>query len=239
MKTVPTGDSPGKREAVRGMFSEITPGYDRLNRLLSAGQDLRWRRKAVRLFSPEVQKVLDVAAGTGDLSLALIRERPDVRIFATDFVRKMCEKGQSKLSGDKSLMAFAVADALKLPLHDQSFDACMAAFGVRNFENLGAGLQEMCRILRPGGEILVLEFFPSRNAFIEKIFRFYFQHILPRIGALVSGKSEAYRYLPRSVGDFVDRETFAELLRKTGFVEIRNHEFSGGIATAFHARRGG
>ena len=113
----------------------------------------------------------------------------------------------------------------------------MVAFGVRNFENLAIGLAELARVLRPGGELLVLEFFPPRQPASERFFRFYFQRVLPRVGGWISGDAEAYRYLPRSVSDFVSRERFAALLRAAGLVPLSIRELSGGIATAVHARR--
>ncbi len=232
---VPTRQVAGRREAVRGMFAAISPSYDRLNHLLSAGQDIRWRRRAVSMFGPEVRRVLDVAAGTGDLSAAWLSSRPDNEVLATDFVPEMCVAGAEKLAGRSGMLGYAVADALALPAPDDAFDGVMAAFGVRNFENLESGIAEMARILRPGGELVVLEFFPARNAFVDSIFRAYFHHVLPRVGAMISGDREAYSYLPKSVGDFVTREAFADILSRRGFEATRKHECSGGIATAFHA----
>ena len=232
---IPTGETPGKRAAVQRMFAAISPRYDLLNRLLSAGQDQRWRRRAVRLFGPEVRRVLDVAAGTGDLGAAWLAARPGGELIATDFVPAMCAAGRAKLAGRPGFRACLVADALALPLAPGCMDGAMVAFGVRNFENLAAGLAEMARVLRPAGELLVLEFFPPRNPASERLFRFYFQRVLPRLGGWISGDAEAYRYLPRSVGDFVDREHFAALLAAAGFAAIRRAECAGGIATAFHA----
>ncbi len=228
---IPTGQTPGKREAVQGMFAAISPSYDRLNRLLSAGQDARWRRRAVAMFGPDVKRVLDVAAGTGDLSAAWLADREGVEVLATDFVAEMCVAGAAKLEGAGGLRGYAVADALALPIPDGAFDGVMAAFGVRNFENLAAGLSEMARVLRPGGELIVLEFFPARNAAVESLFRLYFHHVLPRVGGWISGEPEAYRYLPASVGEFADRERFAALLGRAGFGGIEIRECSGGIAT--------
>ena len=232
---IPTSQTAGKREAVRGMFAAISPSYDRLNRLLSAGQDRRWRRRAVSLFGPDVRRVLDVAAGTGDLAAAWLAARPGAEVLATDFVPEMCTAGAAKLRGRPGFLGYAVADALCLPAPDGAYDGVMAAFGVRNFENLAAGLAEMARVLRPGGELVVLEFFPARSAVIEGIFRLYFHHVLPRLGGWISGDREAYRYLPASVGDFATRAQFAVLLEGAGYSAIGSHECSGGIATAYHA----
>lgn len=233
---VPTGETPGKRAAVQSMFGAISPRYDLLNRLLSAGQDQGWRRQAVRLFGPEVRRVLDVAAGTGDLGAAWLTARPGAELIASDFAPAMCAAGDAKLRGRPGYRGCLIADALALPLADGCLDGAMVAFGVRNFEQLGAGLAELARVLRPGGELVVLEFFPPRNAAGAKLFRFYFTRVLPRVGGLFSD-AEAYRYLPRSVSDFVSRERFAAQLGDAGFAGLRARELSGGIATAFHAVR--
>ncbi len=234
---IPTGEAPGKRAAVQRMFTAISPRYDLLNRLLSAGQDQRWRRRAVRCFGPEVRRALDVAAGTGDLGAAWLAARPGAELIATDFVPAMCVAGGVKLAGRPGFRGYLVADALALPLADACVDGVMVAFGVRNFEKLEAGLAEMARVLRPGGELLVLEFFPPRNPASARLFRFYFKSVLPRLGGWISGDAQAYRYLPRSVGDFVDRERFASLLAEAGLSPPRVQEFNGGIATAFLARK--
>jgi demethylmenaquinone methyltransferase/2-methoxy-6-polyprenyl-1,4-benzoquinol methylase len=219
------------------MFGDIAPRYDLLNRLLSLGQDGRWRRRAVGLFGPELRCVLDVAAGTGDLALAWLDRRPGGLVLAADFAPEMAAVGRAKLSGRAGYLGYVLGDALALPIADGAFDGCMAAFGVRNFADLEAGLAEMARVLRPGGELVVLEFFPSRSPLVEGIFRLYFRHLLPRLGRRVSGHPEAYRYLPRSVEGFATREAFAALLARLGFHSIRRRELSGGIATAFHAVR--
>ena len=237
-----TGLSPEaerKRQSVQKMFAAITPAYDRLNHLLSLNLDRRWRRRAAGMFGADVKLVLDVAAGTGDLSLAWLRGRPLARVLASDFVAEMCAVGDGKLRGGSGYLGFARADALSLPFPDGSFDGAMAAFGVRNFADLEAGIGEMVRVIRPGGELMVLEFFPQRNAIMEGLFRFYFHRFLPLVGRWISGHDDAYDYLPRSVEGFATREQFAELLERNGCGRIRRIQFSGGIATAFHAKKSG
>jgi len=234
---IPTRTEPGKREAVRGLFASIAGRYDLLNRLLSAGMDRRWRAKAVRLFSAEVRSVLDVAAGTGDLSAAWLAARPEGSVLATDFVPEMCRLGAEKLRGRPRLRGYAVADALALPFPDGAFDGAMVAFGVRNFEDTRRGLAEMARVLRPGGELLVLEFFPSRSTHVERLFRFYFRRVLPRLGGWISGERSAYEYLPRSVGQFHSRREFLGILRELGLEPGRMQEYSGGVASALLARK--
>ncbi len=237
MSRIPTGEAPEKRQAVQGMFAAISHRYDLLNRLLSAGMDRRWRARAVGLFSKDIENVLDVAAGTGDLCSAWLADRPEARAVATDFVPEMCRLGAAKLAGHTRLSGYAAADALALPFADRSFDGVMAAFGVRNFAGLRDGLAEMTRVIRPGGEMLVLEFFPPRSAFQDRLFRFYFHHVLPRVGGWISGDREAYSYLPRSVGDFLGRDAFDQLLASLGMDVKCRMELSGGIATAVLARK--
>jgi demethylmenaquinone methyltransferase/2-methoxy-6-polyprenyl-1,4-benzoquinol methylase len=217
------------------MFAAITPAYDHLNHLLSANQDRRWRRKAVGMFTGGVLRVLDVAAGTGDLSRAWLRHRPGVQVLPTDFVGEMCLAGATKLRHKPGYMGCARADALALPFPDECFDGVMAGFGVRNFTDLEAGIVEMLRVLRPGGEMLVLEFFPRRSPRLDKLFNFYFNRFLPRVGHWISGHTDAYTYLPRSVANFATRDQFCSLLVESGCSRIRQLQFSGGIATAFHA----
>ena len=229
--------APEKRRAVKGMFAAISPRYDLLNRLLSAGQDRRWRRRSVAMFSPGIGRVLDVAAGTGDLSAAWLADRSGALALATDFVPEMCALGAEKLGGHPRLLGYANADALALPFATDAFDGVMAAFGVRNFADLETGLAEMTRVLRPGGEMLILEFFPAKNPVLDRLFGLYFRRLLPLLGGWISGNRGAYEYLPRSVGDFQDREAFRTLLEELGLGIQNSIEHSGGVATAILAKK--
>ncbi len=228
---------PEKRAAVQGMFAAISHRYDLLNRVLSVGMDRHWRKRAVSMFSADVTSVLDVAAGTGDLSAAWLAHRREARVLATDFVPEMCRLGAAKLETETRLTGYAAADALALPFADNSFHGVMAAFGVRNFADLGAGLSEMARVIRPGGEMLILEFFPSRNSLQDKLFRFYFHRVLPRLGGWISGDREAYAYLPHSVCEFLSREDFGKLCSTIGLHTESRIEFSGGAATAILVKK--
>ena len=219
---------------VRAMFARIAPTYDLLNRLLSARRDVAWRRRTAAALDPGARRVLDLCAGTGDLALEIVRRHPEALVCAGDFCFEMLVRGKSKGLG--RLAQPAACDGLRLPFADATFDAITAAFGVRNFEDVEAGLREMRRVTRRGGQIAVLEFFRSESRWREAPFRFYFRHVLPGIGRLVSRDGEAYSYLPRSVGRFVTRREFAALLERVGYADIRRQEQTFGVATLFVAR---
>lgn len=219
---------------VRAMFARIAPTYDLLNRLLSARRDVAWRRAAAAALDPGVRRVLDLCAGTGDLALEIAAQRPAAFVCAGDFCFEMLRLGKAKGLGRAA--APAGCDGLRLPFGNGVFDAVTAAFGVRNFEDLEAGLREMRRVTRAGGQIAVLEFLRSESRWREAPFRFYFRHVVPRVGRLLSRDREAYAYLPRSVGRFVTRREFAALLRRTGWTDVCRREQSFGIATLFLAR---
>ena len=222
-------------EQVRAMFARIAPTYDLLNRVLSAGQDRIWRRRVVAALPPDVRSVLDVCAGTGDLALEIRRQRPRAFVCAGDFCHAMLVHGIGKGIADHA--APATLDALRLPFADGVFDAVTAAFGVRNFERLADGLGEMSRVLRPGGQLAVLEFFRNDSRWRDLPFRFYFKHVLPRVGAAISRDPHAYTYLPASVGRFVSRDEFTAELQRAAFTHVRKREMTFGIATLFLAQK--
>lgn len=219
---------------VRAMFARIAPTYDRLNHLLSAGRDRAWRRLVADSIDADAARILDLCAGTGDLALEIAHRRDAARVVAADFCHEMLVGGRSK--GLEARALPAVCDALQLPFDDAVFDAVTVAFGVRNFERLDVGLREIRRVLRPGGMLVVLEFFRRTSRWRELPFRFYFRHVLPRVGRWLSGDDDAYAYLPRSVGSFVTRDEFGVLLARVGFEAPRWRELSGGIATLVRAR---
>jgi demethylmenaquinone methyltransferase/2-methoxy-6-polyprenyl-1,4-benzoquinol methylase len=216
------------------MFARIAPTYDLLNRLLSARRDVVWRRRTASLIDPGARRVLDLCAGTGDLALEIARLRPEALVCAGDFCFEMLVRGKTKGLGTQAQPA--ACDGLRLPFADGTFDAITAAFGVRNFEDVEAGLREMRRVTRRGGQLAVLEFFRSESRWREAPFRFYFRHVLPRVGRLVSRDPAAYSYLPRSVGRFVTRREFAAMLERAGYADVRRLEQSLGVATLFVAR---
>jgi demethylmenaquinone methyltransferase / 2-methoxy-6-polyprenyl-1,4-benzoquinol methylase len=227
-------------QRVREMFSAIAARYDLLNHLLSANVDRRWRRlvvkKVVAAIPATNARVLDVACGTGDLSLALIKGR-DLKVVGVDFCRPMLTRAAEKSSGSGKLIRFIEGDALELPFAGGSFDAATIAFGLRNVASVEDGLKELLRVLRPGGSALVLEFSKSQIPVLRTFYRIYFQKILPRLGGSISGCRSAYEYLPESVSHFPDQESLAALMKQVGFTEVRYQNVTGGIAALHIGRR--
>lgn len=223
--------------AVRTIFSGIAPRYDLLNHVLSANIDKRWRR-LVREELAEVLKnehaiVLDVACGTGDLSIEL-RTHSSASVIGTDFCRPMLDIASRKSESSGVDIPYVEADALRLAFADRSFDAVTIAFGLRNLANFGDGLHELQRVLKPGGRLVVLEFSTPRVPGFRTLFHFYFKYVLPRIGGAVSGSRGAYEYLPDSVSKFPDQRNLADLMTATGFSDVRYRDLTGGIV-AIHS----
>ncbi|MBD0325872.1 MAG: bifunctional demethylmenaquinone methyltransferase/2-methoxy-6-polyprenyl-1,4-benzoquinol methylase UbiE [Pyrinomonadaceae bacterium] len=213
------------------MFAGIANRYDFLNHFLSANVDARWRSVVARKLRPDLQRegtrVLDVACGTGDLSLAIAKET-GARVVGTDFCRPMLEIAARKASAD--LIPFVEGDALKLPFADNSFDAVSIAFGLRNLSSVEGGLRELWRVLKPAGRAAILEFSRPLVPGFRALFQFYFTRVLPRIGGLVSGSRGAYEYLPDSVSRFPDQKLLAQMMREVGFTEVEYQNLTGGIA---------
>lgn len=224
-----------KKEKVQEMFNGIAPKYDLLNHLLSLGIDKAWRRKAMReLERGSKDRVLDVACGTGDFSIEALRH--GVRqVVGVDISENMLAVAQEK-ARDKGLeeqLEFLYGDSEQLTFPDENFDAVTVAFGVRNFEHLERGLREMCRVLRPGGRVVILEFSTPDRFPMKQLYRFYFKHILPRVGGLVSGDRGAYEYLPASVFAFPQGDRFLDIMRACGFRDVRRRPLTFGIATLY------
>jgi demethylmenaquinone methyltransferase/2-methoxy-6-polyprenyl-1,4-benzoquinol methylase len=214
------------------MFSGIAGRYDFLNHLLSGNVDQSWRRIAVRALKPslvEGARVLDVACGTGDLSLVLA-EAGAARVVGLDFCRPMLEVARRKAEADSRAIPFVEGDALRLPFADETFDAATIAFGLRNLAGVAEGLRELRRILKPGGRLAVLEFSSPVVPGFRALFRFYFTRVLPRVGGLLSGSRGAYEYLPDSVLKFPDQRRLAELMRAEGFEGVEYRNLTGGVA---------
>jgi demethylmenaquinone methyltransferase/2-methoxy-6-polyprenyl-1,4-benzoquinol methylase len=223
------------------MFSGIARRYDLLNHLLSGNVDKRWRRKTARALESslvEGARVLDVACGTGDLSLVLA-EAGRARVVGLDFCRPMLEIARRKAGEGSRPIPFVEGDALRLPFADETFDAATIAFGLRNLAGVADGLRELRRILKPGGRLAVLEFSSPVVPGFRALFRFYFTRVLPRIGGLVSGSRGAYEYLPDSVTRFPDQKRLAELMRAEGFEGVEYSNLTGGIAALHTGARAG
>jgi demethylmenaquinone methyltransferase / 2-methoxy-6-polyprenyl-1,4-benzoquinol methylase len=230
-----TPDTSGKKVKVEQMFNEISGRYDLLNHLLSFGIDRRWRNKLIRRLEHQNPiLLLDVATGTGDLAIAAALAT-NARITATDIAEKMMDGGRKKVAskGLTERISFRKADAEALPFEPNTFDALMVAFGVRNFENLGQGLSEFLRVLRPGGQALILEFSMPASRMLKLVYKLYFGKFLPVIGRMISKHPDAYTYLPDSVDHFPHGEAFASLLSDAGFVHVTQTTLSGGIATLY------
>lgn len=233
--TTPIDKSP---QRVRRMFGQIAGRYDFLNHLLSLGVDRYWRRRTVRLVPPRGPlPILDVCSGTGDLALAYDRAaHGQVNIIAADFCHEMLEIGRRKSAraGADGRITFLEADAQRLPLPSDTFQIVSVAFGLRNVADTDRGLAEMVRVAAPGGRVAVLEFSSPTWQPFKAIYGWYFRHVLPRVGQLVSrNTSAAYEYLPASVGEFPQGETLAERMRAAGLVDVRRYPLTFGIATLY------
>jgi demethylmenaquinone methyltransferase / 2-methoxy-6-polyprenyl-1,4-benzoquinol methylase len=221
---------------IRSMFDAIAPRYDFLNRLLSLGIDRRWRTFAVKqLRIPPGGKVLDLATGTGDVALELAAQTAaSVRIVGSDFTQGMLVRGREKIArcGYQQRIMLVNAPCEALPHPEAVFDGVTIAFGIRNVVDREAGLREMCRVLKPGGRVVILEFSQPRNGLFQAFYALYFRQILPRIGGFFSTRS-AYQYLPDSVLEFPDRPTFQAMMVAAGFTDVGHFDLTGGIATVF------
>lgn len=227
-----------KKEQVAEMFNAISPKYDALNRILSAGIDQSWRRKTLReIRATGALNLLDVATGTADLALALAKGIPGSRVVGVDISAGMLEVGRSKVRARdlEGRVRLDLGDGEQLPYEESSFGAVTVAFGVRNFENLEQGLRDMRRVLEPGGSLAVLEFSQPTAWPLRSLYLFYFKNILPRIGRLVSKDASAYTYLPNSVQAFPYGEAFAAKLREAGFKSVRVRPLTFGIASLYLA----
>lgn len=225
----------------RAMFNAIARRYDLLNHLLSGGVDIYWRRRAlgsVRQSRPE--RILDLATGTADFAIAARRLEPQ-RVVGVDVAVEMLRLGVGKVSreGLDGRVRLLAGDGEGLPFKGGCFDLVMGAFGVRNFGHIPTGLAEAFRVLRPGGELLVLDFSEPSVPLFRQVYRFYFERVLPLIGGLISGNRRAYSYLPRSVGTFPQGEGFVRLLDEAGFVDAGATALTLGVCSIYQGRKPG
>jgi demethylmenaquinone methyltransferase/2-methoxy-6-polyprenyl-1,4-benzoquinol methylase len=227
----PAAQHPDKGRSVRAMFDAIAPRYDLLNAVLSLGIDSGWRRAALRAaLARRPRRILDVATGTADLALALKRRAPEAEVIGVDFAEAMLDVGRAKAKRRGLPVELTVGDGTALAYEDASFDAVTIAFGLRNFADVGAGLREFRRVLRPGGRLVVLEFPPPPRGPFGAAFRLYFTRVLPLVGRLVSGHGGAYRYLPASALAFPEPPALASAMREAGFDHVVWTPLTGGVA---------
>lgn len=228
-----------RARTIRAMFSAIAPTYDLLNRLLSFGVDGAWRRALAARLPPGEPLVLDVACGTGDVTLAALRARPGARVRGADFSLPMLRGALPKLAraGAGERVTLQNASAEELPYRDEVFDAVTIAFGIRNVVRRERALGEFFRVLKPGGHALILDFSLPPNPLVRAGYGFYFHRVLPFVGGLVSGNFRAYRYLPRSVAEFPPRGEFCRLLEDQGFDQVRFEDFTLGVATLYQGTK--
>ncbi len=225
-------DPQDKARYVRKMFGAIAGRYDLMNRLMTGGRDGDWRREAVALVDlPPGGRALDVGTGTGDFLPLLASTAPDVEAIGVDFTWEMLAAGRYKLATHGNRTLFAAADALALPFGDNTFDAVVNGFLLRNVADLRTALAEMARVTRSGGHVVCLEITNPTLPIFRNLFRFYFHHLVPHIGGFISGRPEAYHYLPQSVDRFVTPDELARLLADVGLREVRYHRFGLGTVT--------
>jgi demethylmenaquinone methyltransferase/2-methoxy-6-polyprenyl-1,4-benzoquinol methylase len=216
-------------ERVRQMFGSIARRYDLANHALSCGADFYWRDRAAQIVTGwNAGKIVDLATGTGDLAVAIQQKLPAAKLVAVDFLPEMLE-----LARRKGVRRTIVADAMKLPFADSSFDCVTVAFGLRNMENWGAALREMNRVLKTDSHVLVLEFSLPRMSILRAVYRFYLHHCMPLLGSFLTRQKNAYDYLGDSIEEFPSGKTMLQLMETSGFRNTTAEPLTGGIVTIY------
>jgi|TARA_B100000768_G_scaffold66475_1_gene63913 demethylmenaquinone methyltransferase/2-methoxy-6-polyprenyl-1,4-benzoquinol methylase len=231
--------SLSKKEQVATMFDNIAGNYDFLNHFLSLGIDIFWRKRLVRkLQKQKPQNILDVATGTADLAIAMMKIKP-FNVVGIDISNGMLEVGRKKIKQQdlEKTIQLQQADSEDLPFEDATFDAVTVSFGARNFENLQKGLSEMARVLKPGGKIYILEFSKPTLFPFKQLYDFYFKFVLPLIGKLLSKDNAAYSYLPESVKAFPHGKELNSIIENCGYTNAKNHPLTMGIASIYTAQK--
>ena len=238
-KITPYNSKEAKKDQVEEMFDNIAPKYDFLNHLLSMGIDITWRKKAIRILGTRNPKaILDVATGTGDFAIEAKSLSPE-RIVGLDISEEMLNVGRKKITkkGLDSLIEMVKADSEAMPFKDNTFDAITVGFGVRNFAHLEVGLAEMLRVLKPDGQVAIIEISQPTSFPVKQLYGIYFKHILPTVGKLVSKDARAYTYLPESVSHFAQGQEFADILTKVGYKNATFTPLTFGTATLYIASK--
>ena len=226
----------GKKEGVRRLFNNIASDYDRLNHILSLNIDKGWRRKAVREIADQEMpaKVLDIACGTGDFTIEIARKLPaGSQVMGVDISEGMMQIGKEKIRRAGVDAEMTIADCESLPYEPNTFDRIAVGFGVRNFERLELCLEEMYRVLKTDGKLVILELSLPSNSFIRSCYLLYFQKIMPAIGGYISGDRGAYEYLHTSVLRFPAPEKFITMLKTAGFAEVEHRSLTFGICRMY------
>jgi len=231
-------DSP-KHVQIEQMFDEIAGQYDFLNHALSFGLDKYWRKKgiqALKVFEPQI--ILDIASGTGDLALEAYRLLKPEKIWGIDISEKMMAIGREKIekAGLTGIINFEWHNCSNLQLDSNTFDAAIVAFGIRNFENLDKSLQEIHRVLHPGGILMILELSSPEYFPMKQLYRIY-SYLIPKIGQLISRNKEAYKYLPKSISAFPQNAEMVSILEKNGFSDAQFRKLSGGVCSMYLAKK--
>lgn len=236
----PFTDEAPKKTQVSEMFDRIAQRYDFMNRFLSAGIDVSWRRKAIRLFKPDAPKViLDVATGTGDMAIMAAKILQPEKIIGIDISEKMLEVGRKKVEKEslQTRIELYSGDGETINFTENTFDGVMVAFGVRNFEHLERGLQEILRVMKPGAQLVVLEFSKPRVPGIKSLYNLYMGVVAPQVAKWFNQNKRAYQYLNESAKAFPDRQLFINILNKTGFSNTYYKSLSLGICCIYSARK--
>jgi len=229
-----------KREQIAEMFDNVSPKYDFLNHLLSGGIDFWWRKKAISMLRAEKpQLILDIATGTGDLAVEAVKQLKTEKVIGVDISEGMLSFGREKMKklGLESKIVLQMGDSENLQFENNTFDAVIVSFGVRNFENLEKGLTDMCRVTKSGGTCMVMEFSNPKTPVIKQLYNFYNATILPFIGKLVSNDSSAYSYLPESVKAFPEGENFLKVFEKAGFRHTKCIPLTFGVCSIYLGKK--
>jgi demethylmenaquinone methyltransferase / 2-methoxy-6-polyprenyl-1,4-benzoquinol methylase len=236
----PYSAAGGKKEQVSEMFDDIASRYDFMNRILSAGIDLTWRKKAIRKFQKDhPQLLLDVATGTGDMAILAVKMLQPQKITGIDISEKMLDEARKKIENEglASKIALLKGDGETINFPDHSFDGVMVAFGVRNFEHLEQGLKEILRVLKPGAQLVVLEFSKPLIPGVKMIYNWYMGYVAPQLAKWFRQNKKAYQYLNESAKAFPDRQHFVDILNQTGYSNTECKPLSLGICCIYSGRK--